>query len=301
MDLLSALRVFVRVAEAGSFSAASRLLGSSQPSVSRQIALVEQHFDVRLFSRTTRSLTITADGHSLLGYARQLFDTLDSAEMALGRRRGTAQGLVRLGATTAFGLFLTRRIDQLLQDHPGLVVELVMRDSFGDMVEEGLDLAVRIGLPTETSLIVRHLGDVPTVLVASSAYAAAHALPDDPDALPAHPCIAYTYGSGQHRWQFARDGLTRDVPAAGPFRANNSEAVHQAVLAGLGIALLPEYQVQEDLASGRLARVMPDWRTPVLPLHATFPGPRTLPLRTRTVLDFLVALPIVQAGAETAG
>jgi len=291
MDLLAALQSFVRVAETGSFTAVSRATGQSQPTVSRQIAMLEQHFDVRLFNRTTRSLTVTADGQTLLAHARQMLETLDTAEDALGRRQAQPRGLVRLGTTTAFGLFLTPRIGSLLDRYPELSVELVMRDSFGDMIEEGLDLAVRINLPSESTLLTRRLADMPRPLVAAPTYLERHGVPAEPDDLTGHACVVYTYGIERHVWHFARGTERRSIQAAGGFRANNSEAVHQAALHGLGIALLPAYQVREDISAGRLRVLMPDWMAEPLMLHVAYPGPRHLPLRTRTVLDFLTRLP----------
>lgn len=288
MDLLSALHSFVRVAATGSFSAVSRETGASQPTISRHIALLEAHYGTTLFARTTRSLMMTEDGRSLLPHAYEVLEILETAETALGRRRASVSGLVRLGVTTAFGLYMTGRLGELLDKHPDLAVELIMRDGFGDLVEEGLDLAVRVGEIAEGSLIARRLGTVKRIAVASGDYLARRGAPPHPRDLLNHPCIAYTYGGTRHDWHFEGNGEESVVAASGPFRANSSEAVLQATLAGLGIGLLPSFQVREDIAAGRLIRLFPEWTVPELPFYAVHTGPRTLPLRTRTVLDFLI-------------
>jgi len=290
VDLAAALHSFVRVAETGSFSAASRDAGGSQPTVSRHITQLERHFGVRLFSRTTRSLTITEEGRELLAYARQIRDTLESAEAMVGRRSTAPSGLVRIATPTAFGLYLITHLPPFLARYPELQIELVMRDAFGDMVEEGLDLAVRLGPIATEGLIARAIGPMHRYLVASPDYLARRGVPADLDALGAHDCIAYTYGSGRYEWSFQRGKELVSIAANGPFRANNSEAVHQAVLAGLGLGLLPEYQIRDDAASGRLHHVLAGWQAEPMPISVVYPGPRNLPLRSRTVLDFLAGL-----------
>lgn len=295
MDLLSAMRSFVRVAETGSFSAVSRETGISQPTVSRQIAELERHFGARVLRRTTRSLSLTEDGRSLLTHARDMIDALEAAEAALGRTRLAPAGRVRVGTTTALGLHLTTLVGTLLERWPALSIEVVMRDSFGDIVEEGLDLAVRAGEIGDSSLITRKLVDIERVLVASPAYLEKRPLPLHPHDLADHPCIAYTYGSAKREWIFLPaggrappDGIV--VPAIGRFHANNSECVRRAAVEGLGVAALPAFQVRADIAAGSVVRLMPEWRLPDLALNLVYPGPRNLPLRTRTVLDFLIGI-----------
>ncbi|MBO1328621.1 LysR family transcriptional regulator [Acetobacter suratthaniensis] len=288
MDLLSALHSFVRVAATGSFSAVSRETGVSQPTISRHIALLESHYGTTLFARTTRSLTMTEDGRSLLPHAYEVLEILETAETVLGRRRASVSGLVRLGVTTAFGLCLSRRLGELFDRHPDLSVEIVMRDAFGDLVEEGLDLAVRVGEIAVGSLIARKLGMVRKCLVASPECMARYHMPEHPRELTNYPGVVYNYGSSWLDWNFERDGEESVIAPSAVFRANTSEAVLYAVESGLGIGLLPHFQVRDALREGRLVRLFPDWNIPSLPFYAVHTGPRTLPLRTRTVLDFLI-------------
>ncbi|MFT8897913.1 MAG: LysR family transcriptional regulator [Acetobacter sp.] len=291
MDLLSALHSFVRVAATGSFSAVSRETGASQPTISRHIALLEAHYGTTLFARTTRSLMMTEDGRSLLPHAYELLEILETAETVLGRRRASVSGLVRLGVTTAFGLCLTNRIKDLLGKHPDLSVELIMRDGFGDLVEEGLDLAIRVGEIAEGSLIARKLGAVHRSLVISPRHFTAKSSLKHPNDLTGEPCVVFTYGGGRQDWHFFNpEGEESVVAPAAVFRANSSEAALHAVQAGVGVGLLPEFQVRHLIESGELAEVIPDWKVPPMPLYAVHTGPRTLPLRTRTVLDFLIEI-----------
>ena len=158
MDLIAALRAFVRVTETGSFSAVARETHASQSAVTRLVAQLEQHFDVRLFHRTTRRLSLTDDGQVLMAHARHVIESADEMETVLGRQSGAPRGLVRLGTSIAGGLFLATRLPVLLARHPGLSVALVMRDQNSDMVEERLDLAFRSGEIADASLVARRIG-----------------------------------------------------------------------------------------------------------------------------------------------
>ncbi|MCH4022589.1 MAG: LysR family transcriptional regulator [Acetobacter sp.] len=290
MDLLSALHSFVRVAATGSFSAVSRETGASQPTISRHIALLETHYGTTLFARTTRSLMMTEDGRSLLPHAYEVLEILETAETVLGRRRASVSGLVRMGVTTAFGLYLTTRLNELLNDHPDLSVEFIMRDGFGDLVEEGLDLAIRVGDIAEGSLIARKLGNVNRWLVASPDCMKRIGTCEHPRDMADCPCVVFTYGGGRHDWHFAREGEESVVAPRAVFRANSSEAALSAIEAGAGIGILPEFQVRGAVERGELVRVFEEWHIPSMPLYAVHTGPRTLPLRTRTVLDFLISV-----------
>ena len=290
MDLLSALHSFIRVAETGSFSAVSVEARVSQPTISRQIAMLERHFGVRLFNRTTRKLTVTEDGRSLLALAREIEETLEAAESAFGRRRASPSGVVRMSSPTAFGFYLISKLGRFAERYPDITLDLVMRESFGDLVEEGLDLAVRVGPLTESALISRRIGSIERILVGAPEYLGRKGIPTDPRELRQHSCIAYAYNTPDRSWIFSQAGREVRIPVDGIFRSNNSEAAHRAVLAGLGIGLLPITLVADELAAGRLVRVIADWETPGLPIHIVHSGPRALPLRLRTVVAFLAQI-----------
>jgi DNA-binding transcriptional LysR family regulator len=279
MDLLGALGAFVRVVETGSFSAVAREIHASQSAVTRQIAQLEQHFGVRLFHRTTRRLSLTDDGQALLPHARHL--------MELGRQSGEPRGLVRLGTSIAGGLFLATRLPALLARHPGLSVELVMRDQPSDMIEERLDLAFRSGEIADASLVARRAGQLGRAVVAAPIYLERHGAPATPDDLALHICLIHD-ATDPHVWRFTGPDGPMSVRVSGAFLANDSEAVRRAARAGHGVALLPEIQLVDDLRAGRLFRLLEDYPSQQVPVHIVYPSRRHLAPRTRVVLDFLI-------------
>jgi DNA-binding transcriptional LysR family regulator len=288
MDLLGALGAFVRVVETGSFSAVAREAHASQSAVTRQIAQLEQHFGVRLFHRTTRRLSLTDDGQALLPHARHLMENADEMEAALGRQSGEPRGLVRLGTSIAGGLFLATRLPALLARHPGLSVELVMRDQPSDMIEERLDLAFRSGEIADASLVARRAGQLGRAVVAAPIYLERHGAPATPEDLALHVCLIHDATPDPHLWRFAGPDGPMSVRVSGAFLANDSEAVRRAARAGHGVALLPEIQLVDDLRAGRLFRLLEDYPSQQVPVHIVYPSRRHLAPRTRVVLDFLI-------------
>ena len=288
MDLIAALRAFVRVTETGSFTAVARETHASQSAVTRLIAQLEQHFDVRLFHRTTRRLSLTDDGQVLLTHARHLLESADEMETVLGRQSGAPRGLVRLGTSVAGGLFLATRLPVLLARHPGLSVELVMRDQNSDMVEERLDLAFRSGEIADASLVARRVGFLGRAVVAAPIYLERHGAPSTPEDLAAHTCLIHDATPEPELWRFTGPDGPISVRVSGAFIANDSQAVHRAARAGHGIASLPEIQLIDDLRAGRLFRLLEDYPSQRVPVQIVYPSRRNLAPRTRVVMDFLV-------------
>jgi DNA-binding transcriptional LysR family regulator len=202
MDLLGALGVLIRVVETGSFSAVARERELSQAAVARQISQLEDHFAVRLFHRTTRKLSLTDDGEMLLGLARPVLDGVDALEAALAQQSALPVGLVRVGATVTSTRFLAQRLPTLLADHPGLRVELVVGDRLGDMIEDRLDLAMRVGEITDTSLVARRSGTAVRAAVAAPSYIKRHGDPSSPAELADHICIVHDVGPDSDVWTF---------------------------------------------------------------------------------------------------
>jgi DNA-binding transcriptional LysR family regulator len=303
MDLIGALRSFIRVVETGSFSAVARESQSSQSAVTRQIAQLEQHFAARLFHRTTRRLSLTDDGQGLLTHARQLVEAADEMEEALGRQSSSPTGLVRLGTSVAGGLFLAPRLPVLLERYPGLKVEMVLRDQFTDMVEDRLDLALRSGEITDASLVVRRVSQLGRAVVAAPTYLERHGAPSVPDDLAAHACLLHDSGVDASEWRFTGPDGPLSVRVSGAFIANDSAAVLLAARSGHGIALLPEIQIIDDLRAGRLYRLLNDYPSQLVPVFIVYPSRRNLAPRTRVVMDYLVEqtreiAALLAAGAE---
>jgi DNA-binding transcriptional LysR family regulator len=288
MDLLAALGIFTRVVETGSFSAVAREAGTSQSAVTRQIAQLETHFGVRLLHRTTRRLSLTDDGQSLLGHARQLLDYATGMESELGRHSGTVDGLVRVGTSVAGGLFLANRIPRLLEEHPALRVELLMHDQVGDVVEERLDLVLHAGEVADSALLSRRIGTFGRFAVASPAYLEMRGTPSQPSDLAGHVCLIHNSGPDSAVWRFHGPAGATSVRVNSAFLANNSQAVQVVARNGHGIALLPQVQVLDDVRSGRLIRLLSDYPSEEVPVQILYPTRRHLPPRTRVVMEFLV-------------
>jgi DNA-binding transcriptional LysR family regulator len=288
MDLLGELGVFVRVVETGSFSAVARERELSQAAVARQISQLEEHFGVRLLHRTTRKLSLTDDGQMLLGLARPVLEGVDGLEAALGRQRASPVGLVRVGVTVTASNFLAQRLPTLLADHPGLKVELVANDRFGDMIEDRLDLAMRMGEVTDASLVVRRLGTGLFVVVAAPSYLERNGRPATPADLASHTCIVHDVGPGSDVWTFVMSDGSQEFQVSGGFLANDFSAVRVAARSGYGIAMLPLLAVLDDLRSGELVCVLSEFPAQRIALSLVYPSRRHLAPRTRLVLDFIL-------------
>ena len=288
MDLLGALGVLVRVVETGSFSAVARERELSQAAVARQISQLENHFGVRLFHRTTRKLSLTDDGQMLLGLARPVLDGVDSIEAAVGKQSASPVGLVRIGVTVTGSRLFSERFPALLADHPGLKVELVVSDRFGDMIEDRLDLAMRIGEITDASLVARRLGTASFVLVAAPNYIKRKGRPSTPADLASHTCIVHDVGPGSDVWTFMTSEGPKEFKVSGGFLANDVSAVHLAARSGYGVAMLPLIQALDDVRAGRLVSVLNDFPVPGPSLSLVYPSRRHLAPRTRLVLEFIV-------------
>ena len=288
MDLLRALDVLVRVAETGSFSAVARERQQSQAAVARQISQLEDHFGVRLFHRTTRKLSLTDDGQILMGLARPVLDGVEGMEAALGRHSASPVGLVRVGVTATASRFLAQRLPTLLAAHPGLRVELVVSDRFGDMIEDRLDLAIHLGEIADASVVVRRAGTAAVrVAVVAPSYIERRGKPSAPGDLVIHTCIVHDVGPDPDVWTFVTPEGHQDVRVSGGFLANDSRAVLLAARTGYGIAFLSLVEVFDDLRRGELVRVLSDFPATGIPVSLVYPSRRHLAPRTRLVLDFI--------------
>lgn len=294
MDLLLHFRTFVRVAELGGFSAAARALNASQPAISRQIADLEARLGARLLHRSPTGVSLTEEGRSFLGAARAALDSADGALNVVGAMRGEVEGLVRLGSSIAFGrLQVLPRLPALLERHPGLSIDLLMADSTTDLVQEGIDVSIRIGVVTDPDLVVRRVGLTRRAVVATPAYLARAGTPLHPDELARHECIRFMGLATREGWPFepppgsGAAGEPFVVPVRGRLRANTSEGVREAVLQGLGLGLCPLWLFGKELQEGTVVAVLPDWTPTPLPIQAVFSSRRQVPARVRAVVEHL--------------
>jgi len=288
MDMLHALETFARVVETGSFSAVARESNVNNSAVSRIIGQLEEHFRVRLFHRTTRHLSLTEDGQDLLSHARHLIDAAADLEDTLGRHRAAPAGRVRVGLTNGGARLLTPGLAELHRRYPGLAIDVVVREHFDDLIGDRLDLAVRVGQPSDASLVARLIGGFGRALVAAPSYVEEHGAPATPDDVSGHICIVHDSGPDSLHWRFSGRGGPYDIEVESAFSATTSNVVRQAALAGQGIALLSEPLVHEDIIGGRLNRLLPDYPTERSQLYLVYPSRRYLAPRTRLVIDFVV-------------
>jgi len=295
MDLLQALRTFIRVTETGSFSAVARETNTSHSSVTRLVGDLEDRFGIRLFQRTTRHLSLTEDGHDLLQYAQRLIELEQELEGALRRQRISPAGLVRIGVTTAGATLMTPRLRGLMDDYPALSIELVVRDQLGDLIEERLDVALHVGQPPDSSLVARRIGAFGRVLVGAPAYLDRRGTPARPADLAEHDCVIHEFGPESAQWLFKGPNGPETIRVQGRFHANNAAIVRRAVLDGYGVAMVPEALIVDDVRTARLHRLLTDYQTERLPAFLLYPSRRHLPPRTRVVIEA-----IAREGAKVA-
>jgi DNA-binding transcriptional LysR family regulator len=287
-DVLVLFRSFVRTVEAGSFTAVARDLNTSQPTISRQIATLEEHLGCVLFHRTTRALTLTEDGRTFYEHARRTLEAAAEAESAVGRGRGNPSGLLRLACSGVFGrLHVIPRLTRFRALYPDISIALSMTDGFADLVEEGIDMAIRVGEIADSLLIARRIGTTRRVLVATPDYLERHGTPRAPADLAHHHCIVYDRLLSGASWIFATENGPLAVPVSGPLQVNNTEAVRTAVLEGLGIGYVPSWHfVDGEFETGRLVALLPEFASPPQPISAVYPSRRFLPLKVRVAIDF---------------
>ncbi len=287
MDGLQAYTAFVRAFEAGSFSAVARETGTSQSAVSKQIAALEKSLGLQLFARTTRRLRPTDEALELYRHVRQLLDGVDALRAA-GQGPATASGTLRATLPAAFArCCVLPLLPRFLGLHPQVTLDLTLTDQTVDLVEEGMEVAVRIGPLPPTTLLARSLGSVRTLPVATPAYLARHGRPEQPTELARHACIVYRNAPHWRRWEFESEHGRQSVEVRGPLRVDDPEAMYAAVVADLGIALVPDWVVGDDVANGRVEQLLPEHYPIALPLNVVFPRTRFLSQRARSFIDFL--------------
>src|ERR1700692_1038136 len=266
-DTISLFRAFVRVVEAGSFTRVAQEQNSSQPTVSRQVAALEEHLGTRLFTRTTRKLSLTDDGRGFHQRAKLAIEAGSEAEDAVGRPRSRPSGALALAMPVVFGrLRVIPHLKEFLTRYPDVTIDLMMNDAHADLVEEGIDLAIRSGEVTDAALIARKIGITRRVVVATPSYLRGKTLPTRPSDLADHDCITFTGVAAGVHWRFegpGPDGAV-SVEGKGPVRTRNSEAIREAVLSGLGIGYAPIWHLTDEIETGRLV-VLLDGYEPIVP------------------------------------
>ncbi|MFG1286025.1 LysR family transcriptional regulator [Xanthobacter versatilis] len=289
LDDLNELKTFRAILAEGSLSAAARRLGVTLAVVSKRLATLEDRAGVRLIHRTTRALSPTEEGARLLIDVERALDAIEAGEEQLASGRVEPSGTLRVSAPIAFGRRCVAPVlAQLAARHARLGVALELDDRVVDLVGEGFDVAIRIGAPADSSAMMRKLADNRRILVAAPAYLDRAGRPVTPEEAAGHAFLRY--GRGSDPWRLrGPDGATASLGAAARLRVDDGDVVHDWALAGLGIMLKSEADVAQDLATGRLTRVLPGWDGGDAPILALYPSARHVPLKTRVLLDALAA------------
>jgi DNA-binding transcriptional LysR family regulator len=294
VDTLGSMELFVAVVDAGSFSAAARRLGLAPSSVARGIGGLEDELGVRLLARTTRRLSLTEPGRVYHERSRRILSEVEEARLSVARLEAAPRGLLRISVPVVFGrLHVAPALAEFLASYPEVEIDLSMTDAYVDLVEEGIDLAIRVGELQDSSLMARKLAPTRRVMCASPAYLERRGAPARPSDLKGHDCLSYRYSGAAPIWRLrAPDGTLHEIEVSGSLRTNNADALHIAALAGVGIVLLPTFLAGADIRGGRLRLLFEDHRVSATSsldtnIHAVFPCNRHLSPKVRAFVDFL--------------
>ncbi len=303
MDRYSGMAVFVKVVETSSFAATARHLGMSPAMVSRHIQLLEERLGARLLNRTTRRVSPTEVGQIYYERCLRILSELEEADRAASESQSVPRGRLRVTAPMTLGTrHLAPIIADYLRQYPEVAIDLSLDDRCVDLLEEGFDLAIRVGALADSSLIARRLTSAEMALCASPDYLKRHGIPQTPRDLEQHNCLAYAYSRSRNEWRFiGPSGREEIIPVSGRFLANSGDALRIVAREGIGIILAPQFVIEEEMKSGHLVRVLPEYRAAAIPVHALYPHSRYLSAKTRTFIDFLVTSFSRSSPAEPAG
>lgn len=289
MDRLAAMEVFVKVVELGSFTRAAEALEMSRTMATTHVARLEDHLGTRLLHRTTRRLSLTEAGTAYYERCTGLLSEIDSLEASLEAMAETPRGVIKLTAPVSFGaMHLGAALAEYLDRYPEVHLDVNLNDRAVDLVEEGYDMAIRIARSIDPSLVARRIASTHVRPCASPQYLRAHGSPVHPRDLASHECFGYSYSGTGGAWVFEGPEGTEEIRVRTPTRANNGDLLRALVLHGHGIALLPVFLVADDLESGKLRDVLPEWSTGELGIFAVYASRKYLSTKVRTLVDFLV-------------
>jgi len=290
MDTLQAMRVFVRVAELNSFSAVAKQLGVARSVITRQVAALEIHLGTKLMARSTRRLTLTSEGASYLEKCRVILNLVDAAETGIAQERLTPRGLIRISVPLSFGVKrVMPHLLEFVRRYPEVNIDMDYSDRRVNLIEDGIDLSIRITPKLESSDVVRKISHSRLCVIASPGFLARCGTPNHPSKLIHHQCLGYTIAGGQQAWQFLLNGQLQSFPLRSQIIANNGEVLTEAAAQGLGITCQPDFIAQPALTAGKVKEILMDFSMPELGIYAMLPSNRQIPHRVRVLMDYLVS------------
>lgn len=290
MDRLAALQVFSQVVESGSFAKAADRLNLSTSATSRHVAELEAHLNTRLLNRTTRRVSLTESGRAFYERCVQLLHDLDEAEQEAARAAIVPRGTIRLTTSVNFGVrHLAPALAAFLARHPEVRFDVSLSDRMVDLVEEGFDLAIRIGSAGSEAVVARKLGETRIVPCAAPQYLARHGSPQSPEDLARHNCFTYEYVTPRDLWRFRdAEGRERAVRVKGNLHSNNGDLLAEAAVRGVGIVFEPAFIVGPDVRAGRLVPLLQDYEPAPLPIYAVYPTRKHLSAKVRLFVEFML-------------
>jgi DNA-binding transcriptional LysR family regulator len=288
MNRLAAMEAFVRVVESGSFSAAARQLYVGQPAVSKTIAQLEDRLGVQLLLRSTQGLTPTEAGQNFYERAKRAIEEADEAEVAARGASASLSGELRISAAVTFArLHVVPRLSVFLARHPALKIEVVLDDRNIDLIEAGIDVALRMGSLADSALVARKIGQSQRRVLGTPAYFEKHGEPKVPADLAAHQAIVYNVRGGGSAWTFSKGGTESSVTVHGRLRITAAEGVREAVFSGIGLAVASEWMFEPELKRGVVKAVLQDWTLPPMEIWAVFPTGRRASAKARAFVAFI--------------
>ena len=291
MDQIKRMRLFVRLVETGSFSRTGKAEGVAQSTVSKEVSALEAHLGAVLVRRSSRGLSVTESGQEFHDFAVGMLADLDTAESRIRSGEVSARGRLRVTCPPVFSnRLIAPRLPALFEAHPDLSVDLEVSERYVSLIEDGVDVAIRIGDMPDSNLLARQIGCVEATVVATPAYLARHGRPARPDDLASHSCLPFTFEGSSKSWKFSGPDGAMVIDPVAKLRTNDPESIHAAVLADMGLAQGPSWMFADDIAAGRLEVVLAEYAPRYYPIHAVSTGTRRMTGAIKVFVDFVAAL-----------
>lgn len=288
MDIVTGMKTFARLVECGSFTAAARATGLSQPTISKQIAALEQHLGCKLIRRSTRQIKLTEAGSEFYERCKRILSDVEEAEASVGHKKTSPTGTLVLNIPITYGrLYILPTLWRFLAEYPDICLDVRMDDRYVDLIEEGIDVAIRIGPLADSNIIAKKIGKSQRVAVASPRYLAHHREPNSPRDLKDHSCIIYSLLTTRNEWHFESENGKEMVRVSGRFTANSPDAIRDAVVSGVGIAITPTWLVRDCIERGSLKVILPKYTPTALDIHAIYPERSFIPAKVSCFIQHL--------------